>query len=97
MARTADTGNYTPHQVIDIPRFTDRDDQRNSNLTTGYTTNRLLNQQRGNIRRRNQAFSVRIVQYWNKLPEAIVNASSREIFKTQIDELWQSLFPEVPL
>ncbi len=44
-------------------------------------------------RRRQYAFSIRAVQFWNKLPAEIVDAS----FKTLLDANWQSLFPEVPI
>ncbi len=43
------------------------------------------------------AFRVRVVPYWNKLPEEIVSASSVAILKTRMDAWWQPLFPEVPL
>ncbi len=36
-------------------------------------------------------------EYWNKLPEEIMKASSVEIFKLRLDARWQSLFPEAPL
>ncbi len=54
-------------------------------------------QQRCKTRRRQHAFSLRVVPYWNKLPEDIVTATSVETFKFQLDGQWQSLFPEIPL
>ncbi len=42
----------------------------------GHTFN--IHQQRCKIRRRQHAFSVRVVSYWNKLQEDIVNASAVE-------------------
>ncbi len=56
-----------------------------------------IHQQRCKTRRRQNAFSVRVVPYWNKLPEEIVNAPSVETLKLRLDALWQSLFPEIPL
>ncbi len=40
-----------------------------------------IHQQRCKTRRRQHAFSVRVVPYWNKLPEDIVTATSVETFK----------------
>ncbi len=54
-------------------------------------------QQRCKTRRRQHAFNIRVVPYWNKMPEEIVNASSVETFKLRLDARWQSLFPEVSL
>ncbi len=56
-----------------------------------------IHHQQCKTRRRKHAFSVRLVQYWNKLPEEIVNASSMETFKFRLDARWQSVFPGVPL
>ncbi len=56
-----------------------------------------IHQQRCKTRRRQHAFSARVVPYWNKLPEDIVTATSVETFKSRLDAQWQSLFPEVPL
>ncbi len=54
-------------------------------------------EQRCKNRRHQHAFSVRVVPYWNKLPEENVNASSVETFKLRLDARRQSLFPEVTL
>ncbi len=56
----------------------------------------MIHQQRCKTRHRQHAFSVRVVPYWNKLPEGIVTATSVEAFKFRLDAQWQSLFPEVP-
>ncbi len=48
-------------------------------------------------RRRQHAFIVRVVPYWNKLPEDIVTATSVETLKFRLDAQWQSFFPEFPL
>ncbi len=56
-----------------------------------------IHQQRCKTRRRQYAFSVRVVPYWNKLPEDIVTATSVEAFEFQLDAQWQLLFLEVPL
>ncbi len=55
-----------------------------------------IHQQRCKTRRRQHAFSIRVVPYWNKLSEDIVTTSSVETFKSRLDAQWQSLFPEVP-
>ena len=41
---------------------------------------------RSNSSIRQNAFSIRIVQFWNSLPEEIVSASSVDSFKNQLDE-----------
>ncbi len=56
-----------------------------------------IHQQRCKTRRRQHALSVRVVPYWNKLPQEIVTATSVETFKFRLDARWQSLFSEVPL
>ncbi len=56
-----------------------------------------IHQQRCKTRRRQHAFSARVVPYLNKLPEDIVTATSVETFKFRLDAQWQSLFPEVLL
>ncbi len=57
----------------------------------GYTFK--IHQQLCKTRRRQHAFSVPVVPYWNKLPGEIVNAPS---VGHSLDARWQSLFPEVP-
>ncbi len=54
-----------------------------------------LHPQRCCTRRRQFAFTIRAVPFWNKLPAEIVNASSVISFKTLLDAHWQSLFPEL--
>ncbi len=56
-----------------------------------------IHQQWCKTRRRQHAFSVRVVPYWNKLSEEIVNAPSVETIKLRLDARWKSLFPELPL
>ncbi len=56
-----------------------------------------FHQQRCCTRRRQFAFTIRAVPFWNKLPAEIVNASSVKSFKALLDARWQSLFPEVPI
>ncbi len=56
-----------------------------------------VHQQWGETRHRQHAFSVRVVPYWNKLPEEIVKASSVEAFKLRVDARWQPFSPEAPL
>ncbi len=54
-----------------------------------------FHQQRCCTRRRQYAFSIRAVPFWNTLPDEIVNTSSVKSFKTLLDAHWQSLFPEI--
>ncbi len=54
-------------------------------------------EQRCFSRRRQFAFTIRTVPFWNELPAEIVNASSVKSFKTLPDDHWQSLFPEEPI
>ncbi len=61
----------------------------------GYTF--TIYQQRCKTRRRQRTFSVRVVPYWNKLPEEIVKAPSMETFKLRLDARWQSHFSGAPL
>ncbi len=44
-----------------------------------------IHQQWYKTRRRQHAFSVRVVPYWNKLPEEIENASSVETIELRLD------------
>ncbi len=55
-----------------------------------------VHQQRCKTRRRQHGFRVRMVPYWNKLPEKIVNASSVETFKLRLDAEWQSSSQNFP-
>ncbi len=43
--------------------------------------------------RRQFAFTILTVPFWNKLPFAMDNASSVKSFKALLDAHWQSLFP----
>ncbi len=54
-------------------------------------------QQRCCTRRRQFAFTIWAVPFWNKLPTEIVNAFSMKSFKTLLDVHWQPLFTEVPI
>ncbi len=56
-----------------------------------------FHQQRCCTRCRQNAFTIRAVPFWIKLPAEIVNAPSVNSFKTLLDATWQSLFPEVPI
>jgi len=39
--------------------------------------------------RRQKFFSIRLVNKWNRLPSAVVNVSSLNAFKNQLDEYWK--------
>ncbi len=56
-----------------------------------------FHQQRWCTRRRQFAFTIQAVPFWNELPAQIVNAPSVKSFKALPDARWQSLFPEVPI
>ncbi len=56
-----------------------------------------FHQQRCCTRRRQLAFTIRAVLFWNKLPAEIAYASSVNFFMTLLDAHWQPLFPEVPI
>ncbi len=56
-----------------------------------------FHQQRCCTRRRQFAFTIRAVPFWNKLPAEIINTSSVKSFKTLLDAHRQSLFPEIPI
>ncbi len=56
-----------------------------------------FHQQRCCTRRRQFAFTIRVVPFWNNLPADIVNASSVKFFNALLDACWQPLFPEVPI
>ncbi len=47
-------------------------------------------------RRRGSAFSVRVVKYWNELPASVVTASSVNVFKKRLEEVWTKVFPHLP-
>ncbi len=58
-----------------------------------------IHQQRCKTRRRQHAFSVRVVPYWNKLPEEIVTATFVETCKFRLDAQCPSSqkFPSNPI
>jgi hypothetical protein len=43
---------------------------------------------------RHNYFSNRVVNYWTKLPEAVVSASSVTDFMHRLDACWLSMFPD---
>ncbi len=46
-------------------------------------------------RRSGSAFSVRVVKYWNKLPASVATASSVNVFKKRLEEVWTEVFPHL--
>ncbi len=56
-----------------------------------------FHQQRFCTHRRQFAFKIQAVPFWNKLPAEIVYAPSVKSFNTLLDAHWQFLFPEVPI
>ncbi len=56
-----------------------------------------FHQQRCCSHRRQLAFTIRAVPFWNKLPAEIANAFSVKSSKALLDAHWQSLFTEVPI
>ena len=53
------------------------------------TNSRKLVYNRANTNIRQNSFSIRIANYWNKLPENIVNAPSINWFKNRLDKHWK--------
>ncbi len=41
---------------------------------------------------RKAAFSVRIVEPWNKLPPFVINSPSVVVFKNRLDACWETIF-----
>ena len=66
----------------------------NSDRTRGHRW-KLSKPRAGTLSRRN-AFSVRVVNDWNSLPEAVVSAESPEAFKARLDHHWASRMFETP-
>ncbi len=46
--------------------------------------------------RRGSAFSVRVVEYCNKLPVSVATAPSVKLFKTRLEKVWTEVFPHLP-
>ncbi len=46
----------------------------------------------GHRRRRGSAFSVRVVKYWNKVPDSIVTAPSVNVFMKKLKKVWTEVF-----
>ena len=44
---------------------------------------------------RKNSFAFRIVDQWNNLPEAIVNAKTVKSFEVRLDKMWKNKAPEV--
>ncbi len=55
-------------------------------------TYRLL-QGPSRLRRRSGAFSVRVVEFWNRLPAHLVLSPSVSILKKQVDRQWSEILP----
>jgi hypothetical protein len=39
---------------------------------------------------RKNSFGVRVTKVWNKLPNQVINASSTNAFKNQLDKYWEN-------
>ena len=46
-----------------------------------------------NLLPRKHFYSIRIINKWNELPEAVVTANSIDTFKSRLDRHWQNSFP----
>ncbi len=44
------------------------------------------------LARRKAAFSVRVVEPWNKLPLFVINSPSVVVFKNRLDACWETIF-----
>ncbi len=47
-------------------------------------------------RRRESAFSTRVVKYYNKLSASVVTAPSVNVFKKRLEKVWTEVFPHLP-
>ncbi len=47
------------------------------------------------LNRRKAAFSVRIIEPWNKLPAFVAGLSSVDVFKSRLDACWTEVYPNV--
>ena len=54
-----------------------------------YSLTRELYQQRGNTNFRKYSFSFRIVQFWNSLPDIVIDPPSVNSFEYRLDQFWQ--------
>ncbi len=48
-------------------------------------------------RRRESAFSVRVVKYCNKLPASVATAPSVNVFKKRLENVWTEVFTHLPI
>jgi hypothetical protein len=66
------------------------------NVDTRLRGNSLkLKKHRARLLLRHNCFSNRVVNYWNKLPEEVVQVSNVTGFKHKLDNCWSSLFPDI--
>ncbi len=54
-----------------------------------------LHHRRFQLNRRKAAFSMRIVEPWNKLPVFVVGSPSVDVFKSRRDACWTEVYPDV--
>ena len=81
------------HGGMDVPEntFLRRND---SERTRGHQWK--LHKPRAKTLTRRNAFSTRIVNNWNRLPETVVSAKSLNAFKAQLDRHWASSMFDCP-
>jgi hypothetical protein len=54
-----------------------------------------LEKPRARTRQRAQYFSHRVIEGWNKLPEAVVESTTVRDFKQKLDGVWERIFPNL--
>ncbi len=54
-----------------------------------------VRQPRFQIARREAAFTVRVVEPWNRLPPSVTDAPSLNAFKERLDNCWATSFPDL--
>lgn len=65
-----------------------------SHLTTLRNNGSKLIKPRALTNIRNNFFSYRVINSWNRLPQEVVASKTVEGFKRKLDECWSSVFPK---
>ena len=76
--------NIVPNSI-----FSFREDSR----LRGHTL--TLKKERPHTSERANFFSYRVVNYWNRLPQSVINARSVDVFKRELDTIWDVIFPDL--
>ena len=54
-----------------------------------------LQRKHSRLQIRAKYFSNRVVPYWNKLPEEVINTTTVKAFKKAVDLCWVAVYPEL--